>query len=391
MSKKEGSMTSKERVKRAFQHQESDRVPVFEQEIASNVASKILGRKTYTACGPYWRDVAEHLYSGERDFIVEKTGKDIVELYSRLEIDAIGVPPAPPEIYSISIKKLDGHTYYYEDENGFWSVMKYTPEAMMFSEVDSTFRKDGIPAIRKLVEINEKFLSPDESKLDIADYVIEELGKDKAVTIISDNCCWIPLEETWLEAMVVEPDLIERYLDQQTEKVIKWIRLQSGHGVDFILGGADVADNRGPIYSPKDFQKFILPRLKRIVKFAHELGLPYIYRTDGNVWPVAQELFVESGVDGYGEIDAQAGMDIGELKEKFPQLTLWGNVDCAKTLIDGSREEIIAETKRCIDKGARGGGYIFGSSNTIHPGVPVDNFLLMLKTAKEYGWQKTNE
>lgn len=374
-------MTSKERIKRTFQHQEPDRVPIFEQEIASNVASKVLGRKAYTACGPYWRDVAEHLYRRERDFIIEKTGKDIVELYSQLGMDAIGVPPAPPEVYSISIKKLDEYTYYYGDENGFWSVMKYAPETMMFSEVDSIFRKDGIPAIRKLVEINERSLSPDESRLDIANYVVEKLGKDKAITIISDNCCWIPLEEVWLEAMVSEPELIEKYLEQKTEYVLEWIRLQSKHGIDFILGGADIADNRGPVYSPNHFKKFILPRLKKIVKFAHELELPYIYRTDGNIWPIAQELFVESGVDGYGEIDAQAGMDIGELKMRLPHLTLWGNVDCAKTLIEGSREEIIDETISCIDKGASGGGYIFGSSNTIHPGIPVDNFLLMLKTA----------
>ncbi|MCD6219134.1 hypothetical protein J7K43_01970 [Candidatus Calescamantes bacterium] len=379
-------MTSEERIKKAFQHQEPGRVPIFEQEIASNVASGILGRYAYTGCGPCWRDVSEHLYRGERDFIVEKTAEDIVELYSLLGMDAVAVPAAPPKIDPISIKKLDEYTYRYENkETGFWSIMKYTPEIMMFSEVDSIFREEGIPAIRKLVKMNEKSLSPDESKLDIADYVIKKLGQEKAITIISDNCCWIPLEEAWLEAMVLEPELVEEYLEQQTEYVLEWIRLQSEHGIDFILGGADIADNRGPIYSPKLFRRFILPRLKRITDFAHKLGLPYVYRTDGNTWPIAQELFVESGVDGYGEIDAQAGMDIGEIKIRFPHLTLWGNVDSAKTLVSGSREEIIAEARRCIDKGAPGGGYIFGSSNTIHPGVPVENFLLMIETAKKYG------
>lgn len=41
-------MTSKERIMTTFSHQEPDQVPIFEQGIASNVASKILGRYAYT-------------------------------------------------------------------------------------------------------------------------------------------------------------------------------------------------------------------------------------------------------------------------------------------------------------------------------------------------------
>jgi len=38
-----------------------------------------------------------------------------------------------------------------------------------------------------------------------------------------------------------------------------------------------------------------------------------------------------------------------------------------------------------MEKGRPGGGYIFGSSNAIHHGVPAKNFLYMLEAAKKYG------
>jgi uroporphyrinogen decarboxylase len=78
-------------------------------------------------------------------------------------------------------------------------------------------------------------------------------------------------------------------------------------------------------------------------------------------------------------------MKLGELKAKFKGLVLWGNIDCAKTLVFGSKEEVAQETKRAIRQGGPGGGYILGSSNTIHPNVRLENFLVMLETARRYG------
>lgn len=39
-----GTMTSKKRVRTTFRHKKPDRIRIFEQGIASNVASEILGK-----------------------------------------------------------------------------------------------------------------------------------------------------------------------------------------------------------------------------------------------------------------------------------------------------------------------------------------------------------
>jgi len=376
-------MNPRERVKMTFMHEEPDRVPVFDQGVASNVASEILHRRAYTgAGGTGWFEIAKFLYEGKRDFLVKRIAEDTVELYTKLDLDIVRgrlVPLKGPT------KKLDEVTYYYDDEGGFWTIRRFFKDSSkMFIEVDSKISREGIAAIEEYVEfIEDSPIVIDERIFEALDYIVEKTGEERWVS--GDGHFSIPIHKSWLLATVKRPDLIERYLDCQLKYVMKLIKLEKEHGVDYIIGGGDLASNQGPVYSPRIFKEIVLPRLKKLTSFCHELGLPYLYHSDGYTWPIAKELFVESGVDGYGEIDAQAGMDLGEIKEKLPHLVLWGNVDCAKTLTFGPEEKIIAETKACIKKGAPGGGYILGSSNTIHPNVPARNFITMIKTARKYG------
>jgi len=376
-------LNSRERVSMVFAHEEPDRVPVFEQGIASNVASEILHRHIYTgAGGTGWFEIAKLLYEGKRDFLVKRIAEDTVELYTDLDLDIVRgrlVPSKGP------VRKLDEVTYYYEDESGFWSVRKFFEDtSKMFMDVSSKIEREGIIAIERYVEILEDNpVDVDEKVFDALDYIVEKAGGEKWVS--GDGHFAVPIHRPWLLATIKRPDLIERYLDCQLERVMKLIESEKRHGVDLIIGGGDLASNHGPVYPPRVFTETVLPRLKKLVSFCHSLGIPYMYNTDGYTWPIAEELFRESSVDCYGEIDMQAGMDMGELRKRLPHLVLWGNVDCAKTLTFGPKEKVIAETKECIEKAAPGGSYILGSSNTIHPNVPAENFIAMLQAARKYG------
>jgi len=106
-------MSGRQRVQAALAHETPDRVPLFEQEIASNVASEILGRRAYTCGGGAgWRQVAELIYEGMREFLVEGAARDLAELHSILELDMVRPPLLPSESGGPK-KKLDANTYYY--------------------------------------------------------------------------------------------------------------------------------------------------------------------------------------------------------------------------------------------------------------------------------------
>jgi uroporphyrinogen decarboxylase len=224
--------------------------------------------------------------------------------------------------------------------------------------------------------------------LEALDYVQKRVG-DKMFILGSADVSF-PASTSWLslfmEAMVLEPKLVKRYLDAKLEITLNSLQPQIKKGIDGVIGGVDWASRREMLFSPAHFRKYILPRLKIITAECHKHGLPYIKHTDGNVKAVEKEFLVESGIDGCHAIEPVAGMDIEELKKKYGErITLLGNVDCSKTLVYGKKEDIVNEVKQCISKAASGGGYVLSSNNSIHSQVPVENFLIMLIAARKYG------
>lgn|GEM_PF-2115530 len=53
-------------------------------------------------------------------------------------------------------------------------------------------------------------------------------------------------------------------------------------------------------------------------------------------------------------------------------------------LQDGPAEVIRESTRYCLEHASPGGGYIFGTSNTIFPGMPLENYEYMLEVYREY-------
>lgn len=377
-------MTSKQRVRATLEWQLPDRVAYFEQGVASAVASEILGRPAKTGGGGFRREGIEAAMRGadaHREYM-ETHLRDWGDLAEALDFDVVTPAWAGG---GADARKLDEFTYFLGSADSDWSVQRYDPVSDTLYTVDSSVRREGLPAIERHVEAAKRHAKepPDPDRFWVLQRLIERFGTTRAVA--GGAGIAIPMEAPWLEALRAAPHLIHEYLDACAEIACRDIEAQASMGVDLIWGGGDLAHNGGPVYSPKDFRDFILPRLRRMTQKCHEHGLPYFFRTDGVIWPIADLLFEESGADGYGEIDAQAGMDLAQIRARFPRLLLWGNVDCAGALARGTPDEVAAETRACIDKVAFSGGYMLGSSNVIHAGVPTPNFLAMIETCRSYG------
>jgi uroporphyrinogen decarboxylase len=155
-------------------------------------------------------------------------------------------------------------------------------------------------------------------------------------------------------------------------------------GVDFLQAGGDLASNAGPMYSPEVFHELMLPRLKRITEAARAAGIFYVFRSDGLLWPIGEDLFAASGVDGYGEIDIAAGMDPLLVRERYPRLVLLGAVECGELLTNGSSEAVYREARRQVEGLKPGGRHILGSSNSVNFMVPPENYRAMVRAARDF-------
>lgn len=84
------------------------------------------------------------------------------------------------------------------------------------------------------------------------------------------------------------------------------------------------------------------------------------------------------------EIDFQLHDEL-EVKEKYGRrVCLMGNVDTTKLQM-GTKEEIEHSAKYALKSGMPGGGYIFSSCNSIFEGIPLDNYLAMLRIRDKIG------
>ncbi len=378
-------MTSKERVRLTFQHRAPDRVPVFEQSVCSAVASEVLGRSALTGGGSLRRGESEAWLKGEAahaEFVATMID-DVAALVKTVDFDLIRMPWRHTERPT---KKLDETTYLYGDPKKSFSIYRYDESSDIFDCSDDAVKQRGAAAIQEQVEAMEKSLAngwtPDAQALLEFDLLTRKAGTDRYVCAPCGGLA-VPFHAEWLAAMIEGPELIHRYLNGLCEMNLIAMRQYASHGADCFWAGGDLADNRGVVYGPKAFREFLLPPLKRIIALADQLGKPYVFRTDGDTYSIADMLFLEAGVHGYGEIDVDAGMDLMKLRTRYPKLTLWGGMSCGKVLVDGTEAQIRNEVQRLIHGLAGQGGYILGSSNSIHSGVPAKNFIRMLAAARE--------
>ena len=148
-------------------------------------------------------------------------------------------------------------------------------------------------------------------------------------------------------------------------------------GADFIHVVNDVAFNGGPFISPPQFREVITPYLAEQVAFIRSLGvIPFIH-SDGDLTPVLDD-WIGTGAACFQSVDPMAGMDIAAVKRScHGKLALMGNVQC-NLLQDGPAAAIRQSARYCLENASPGGGYIFSTSNTIFPGMPLANYEIML-------------
>ena len=400
-------MNSKERVEKSLKHEEPDRIPIGEIEINSKQATEILKREAFVGIGGNYfvKQRAEMLISGEIENYAKNTGIDSVELCTGLDIDFYRIWPNQYKGSIIPEEVRENVWRYTDNELNYWEEIQYSPQSNAWGLTnDSIMNRGGIEEFERYVKrlenatelsIGLSFYQMAVSKaIDQKEFIALKTAlshsKGQEVFIVGNARIPFPGSAKWLpvyfEAMLIKPNLLKRYCDILSEVWLKYIEKQLEIGACGIVDGMDIAYNNGLLISPECFKKFILPYLKKYSAKCHEYNKPFIKHTDGNIMSVEKEFLLDSGIDGYHAIEPLAGMDIFYLKEKYGKnITLLGNVDCSELLISGARKEIEDNVKKLVTNCKNGGGYILSSSNSIHDGISLENYKVMINAGKEYG------
>ncbi len=259
-----------------------------------------------------------------------------------------------------------------------------------------TIEPNGIPypsggPIRTEADL-DRYTPPDpdaDYRLDSLRSAVKRFKGERAIVFLSHDAFefshYLHGMENLLIDYLVNPEFAHRLARMAIDYKKRVMARAIDEGADIALTGDDYAYRTAPIMSPDAFREFCLPYMQEMVDVAKEKGVPFIKHTDGNLWPI-MDMIIDTGIDALDPLEPIAGIDIGEMKERYGhRIALAGNIDCTGLLTRGTQEDVVEAVKETIAKAGVGGGYILASSNSIHPGVDPNNYKAMVEAAREYG------
>lgn len=232
------------------------------------------------------------------------------------------------------------------------------------------------------------------SKLEPEDFtgarqIIENVGVQKAHFMSIQD----PFKVSWrrresmqnlLMDYVLNPQLVHDLARIATEFDMAAMDMALQIGVDVIVVPGDLAGEQTTIMSPRHYREYIKPYHKELVDHAHRKGAKIVKHSDGNVWPILDDL-LEVGFDGIHPIQPQC-MDIAEVKEHIAgRACILGNIDCRDLLPFGSEEEVEEWSRRRSKRRLREGAISSAPPTRSTRACKPENYIAMVRAAHQYG------
>lgn len=209
--------------------------------------------------------------------------------------------------------------------------------------------------------------------------------------VVYETCWYLRGLERWFMDMLEQPEFCEAMLDQTLRFWLDWFDAflrEVGDLVDVIMIGDDLAGQTGPLFRPDFYRQVVKPRHKRLVQFVKSrTGAKIWYHTCGACRGYIPDL-LDNGIDALNPVQiSAAGMQPEQLKAEFgDRLTFWGGaIDAQHVLPHADPATVREHVRKNIEAFAPGGGYVFNNVHNIQAGVPPESVLAMYDAAYDFG------
>ena len=370
-------MNSRERIKRAFNHQETDRPPM-------DFGGTIVTSLTKSA----YMELLKYLkidYDAQKIEIVDYTMGTVIpdeSILKKLNVDfrRIGTNNKPQIVdnrfknaFGTEFKKAEPHDYFDMvnfplKELSFEQIKKYSwpylKDKSIFNEL-SFIAKDlyegtkyglvGCMGPSNFFEMGQKLRGFDQFGIDL-------LLNKEIVKAIFDSLLEIQME----------------CYDLYLKSVGKYI--------DVIFYADDLGMQDRLQLSPALYREMVKPYHKKIFSFIKNRTDAKIFlHCCGSIYPVISDL-IDVGVDILNPVQTTAkDMDPVKLKKEFgKKLVFWGAIDEQHLLNSAGREEIRENVYKMIEILGENGGYVVAATHNIQDDTPSENILLLFDLVKNY-------
>jgi uroporphyrinogen-III decarboxylase len=180
----------------------------------------------------------------------------------------------------------------------------------------------------------------------------------------ADMAGWLCGLENMVLMSIDQPDLLNALLDTISAWNERRMRV-------ILEGSVDLFIRRGwyesaQFWSPRLYRKFLLPRLQKEVRLAHEYDVPFAYIMTSGMLPMLDNI-LETGIDVLMGVDPlqQGPTPLATIRQRLGgKVCLWGGVNGAVTVEEGSAEDVSSVVREALDTMRGVNGFILS---------PVDN------------------
>ncbi|HOQ87037.1 MAG TPA: uroporphyrinogen decarboxylase family protein [Phycisphaerae bacterium] len=382
------TMTSRERVLRALNHQIPDRVPIDLGGFQTGIH-----RVAYA-------ELIRHLGINDEITIldaVQQLAKPCEQVLERFHVDTRYIVAHAPDGWTGGIVETvrDGRTWLdLKDEFGLvWSCPADTPnyldlshhplaEATVQDVKDYPFPNGGDPT--RFTGLRQQALT---LRNETPYALCTGIGG-----VVYEHCWYLRGLERWFMDLVENHPFCEALLDRMlaywTDYYTAFMR-EVGDLVDVVMIGDDLAGQRGPLFRPEIYRTLVKPRQKALVQHIKSLTKAKIWdHTCGACVEYIPDL-IDNGVDILNPVQiGTRNMEPAALKEKFGrQITFsGGGIDSQHVLPTASPAEVREHVRRNMAAFKPNGGYVFNNVHNIQAGVPASNLVALFDAAYEFGF-----
>ncbi len=382
------TMTSRERVLKALNHEIPDRVPIDLGGFQTGIHKRA------------YADLIAHLGMKEEIEMldpVQQLAKPSEDVLKRFHVDIRYICAHGPDSFKGAIvqNSRDGRLWHdLRDEFGvIWSM---PDDQQLYMDISHHPLADA--AVADL----DDYPFPDGGDKSRFTGVREQalqIRKETPYAISTGICggiyetCWYMRGlEKWYMDMVQNPEFCEALLDKMLKFWMDYFvgfMAEVGDIIDIVMTGDDLAGQDGPLFSPEFYRKIVKPRQKKLVQHIKSLTSAKIwYHTCGGCTEYIPDL-IDNGIDILNPIQISArDMDPRMLKEKYgDKLVLWGGaIDAQHILPFAKPSEIREHVRRNLEILKPGGGFVFNNVHNIQVGVPAENIVALFDAAYEFGF-----
>lgn len=168
-----------------------------------------------------------------------------------------------------------------------------------------------------------------------------------------------------------DPVGLGRVVDRYGQWMLRYYQAWAKSEAPVIMSHDDICWTAGPVFAPDWYRRFVFPWYAKFWQPIKAAGKKVMFTSDGTYHMFFDDI-VSAGADC---VVMEPTSDMALFAEKYGRTHGFvGNAD-TRVLLTGTKADIYAEVKRCMDIGRRCPGFIMAVGNHIPANTPVDNAL----------------